>query len=54
MKQTVEIKKLESIAVLDSTSRIRNNFLDKWFLNGIDAIRFYFFAGKDRPDPEYD
>jgi Pyruvate/2-oxoacid:ferredoxin oxidoreductase delta subunit len=46
MKKTVEIKRLESIAILDSTSKIRNNFLDKWFLNGIDAIRFYFLAGK--------
>ena len=46
MKQTVEIKQLDSITVLDSTSRIRNNLLDKWFSNGIDAIRFYMFAGR--------
>lgn len=46
MKKTVEIKRLESIAVLDSTSKIRNTFLDKWLLNGIDAIRFYLVTGK--------
>jgi NAD-dependent dihydropyrimidine dehydrogenase PreA subunit len=46
VKQTVEIKRIESIAILDSTSKIRNRFLDKWFLNGIDAIRFYSLAGK--------
>lgn len=46
IKKTVEIKRLKSITILDSTSRIRNIFLDKWLLNGIDGIRFYLFAGK--------
>jgi len=46
MRQTVEIKRLASVAVLDSTSRIRSDFLNKWFLNGIDAIRFYMLAGR--------
>jgi len=46
MNKTVEIKRLKSINILDSTSKIRNNFLEKWLLNGIDGIRFYLFAGK--------
>jgi Pyruvate/2-oxoacid:ferredoxin oxidoreductase delta subunit len=46
MNKTVKIKRLEGIAILDSTSKIRDNFLNKWLLNGIDAIRFYLLAGR--------
>jgi Pyruvate/2-oxoacid:ferredoxin oxidoreductase delta subunit len=46
MAKTIEIYKLNSISILDSISRIRNSFLDKWFHNNIDATRFYLFIGK--------
>lgn len=46
MNQTIGIKKMDSVVILDSTSRIRNNFLKMWFPNGIDVIRFSLFAGK--------
>lgn len=46
MKESMEVITLDSVRILDSTSGIRSRFLDKWLLNGIDGIRFYFFTGK--------
>lgn len=46
MKKSNEIARLESVQILDSSSKIRSKFLDKWLLNGIDGIRFYLFTGK--------
>ena len=43
---TSEKKDLNGITLLDSRSRIRNDFLKLWFRNAIDGIRFYAMMGR--------
>lgn len=40
MKKSNEIERLESVQILDSSSKIRSKFLNKWLLNGNDVFRF--------------